>query len=438
MKQADSTKSKVQAEALARWELAGRKGILAMGTGTGKTKVALDRAWKLLLKKGPENLRILLAVPTTKLRDENWPQEIADWNYYPLIEERGIWNAFCYASLATKPSGHYDLVILDEGHRSTEYNSQVFENITYNELMVLTATVPTDREKRKLLLSLAPIVFEYHIDQAVDDGLVADYDLVVIEVPPDNTNKYIPAGNKKKPFKQTEAANYKFKTSIIEPLQIKLREKEKELFIVEQLATDKDPMLDEILELDREVKKMQARLKPLIMQRAQLVYNMKSKTAAAKTILREIVTSTNRTLVFAGSIAQCETLCAPMVYHSKSDDKWLAMFKAEEIHFLGVVNALNEGHNIPNLDQALIVQASSNERDLVQRIGRVIRYRPGFKGKIYLLVSTGTVDEKWVASALSNINPDRITRTTLEAWLETQQGLSLSPVTTTSDRTQAT
>lgn len=413
----DQIKAKVQAEALERWKLAGKRGILAMGTGTGKSKIALDRAWELLIQHG-ENLRVLLAVPTTKLRDENWPAEMAKWNYYPLFEE-GFVEGFCYASLATKPQGHYHLVILDEGHRSTEYNSQVFENITYDELMILTATVPTDKDKKKLLLDLAPIVFEYHIDQAVDDGLVADYDLVVIEVPPDDKNKTIPAGNAKKRFNTTEAGHYKFLTKVIEPLQITVREKQRELFILEQLSTIADPQLDEIMALKKEVDKLDARLKPMVMKRAQFIYKMKSKTDAAKEIL-QLRDPNKRMLVFAGSIAQCEDLCHPRTYHSKTDSVALDLFKAEEINLLGVVNALNEGHNIPNLDEALIVQLSSNERDLVQRIGRVIRYRPGFKGVIYVLVSTGTVDEKWAAKALENINPARITRLTFAEWLESR------------------
>lgn len=398
-------KAKIQAEALSRWKLVGKRGLLAMGTGSGKTKVALDRAWQLFLEKAP-SLRILIAVPTTKLRDENWPDEIRKWNMYPLIEEKGVVDIICYASLPKQPEGHYDLVILDEAHRSTEYNTQIFGKITYDELMGLSATPPSDLEKKKLLDALCPTVFTYSIDEGVEDGVVADYDVIVVEVLPDDTKKDIAAGSKKTPFKTTEAKQYAYMSKLIEPLQIQARDLKKKLATQEFVAQGTGDY-STVQATKKELERLEARLKIHILARTRFVYNLKSKEVVARRVLDQ-VTKGKRTLVFAGSIAQAEALC-DNTYHSKTNDAALKAFKEERIDTLSVVNALNEGHNIPNLDQAVIVQLSSNERDLIQRIGRVIRYRPGFKGRIFIIVSQGTVDEAWAKKALESIDPSRVT-----------------------------
>lgn len=67
-----------------------------------------------------------------------------------------------------------------------------------------------------------------------------------------------------------------------------------------------------------------------------------------------------------------------------------------------------EGHNFPGVDSAIIGQLNSKEKDLVQRIGRIIRYRPGHEAHIWIVVSEGTQDEKWLEKAVENLNQSKI------------------------------
>ena len=52
-------------------------------------------------------------------------------------------------------------------------------------------------------------------------------------------------------------------------------------------------------------------------------------------------------------------------------------FNAHERGCLVGINCLNEGIDIKNACRAIIMSSSTNEREYVQRIGRVIRYAPG-------------------------------------------------------------
>jgi superfamily II DNA or RNA helicase len=61
-----------------------------------------------------------------------------------------------------------------------------------------------------------------------------------------------------------------------------------------------------------------------------------------------------------------------------------------------------------NLDSALIVQLSSKQLDLVQRIGRVLRKRKDHKAKIMILCTIDTQDEKWAKKALEPFDKKKI------------------------------
>ena len=67
-----------------------------------------------------------------------------------------------------------------------------------------------------------------------------------------------------------------------------------------------------------------------------------------------------------------------------------------------------EGHNFPGIDSGIIGQLNSKEKDLVQRIGRLIRFRPGHEAHLYIVVSEGTQDEKWLETAIENLDKSKI------------------------------
>jgi superfamily II DNA or RNA helicase len=65
------------------------------------------------------------------------------------------------------------------------------------------------------------------------------------------------------------------------------------------------------------------------------------------------------------------------------------LFKSEKVNRLSCVKAINEGHNFPGIDSGVIVQINSKEKDLIQRLGRLLRFRPGHEGHLYIVVIKG-------------------------------------------------
>jgi superfamily II DNA or RNA helicase len=131
----------IQKAAAEAWKKGGSWGLLAMATGTGKSRIAVDEVTELYLNwsMGIPDPVILLVVPTEKLRDNNWEAEFEKWDAKTAYT--GL-QRYCYASLNKVRGQVIDLVILDEGHSLTEHNSQFFLNNSIKKVMMLSATPP--------------------------------------------------------------------------------------------------------------------------------------------------------------------------------------------------------------------------------------------------------------------------------------------------------
>lgn len=367
-------KSRLQYEANEAHKAAGRLGMICMATGTGKSKVAIDAIFSLCQKKS--SAKILLVVPTSKLRDRMWRDEFSQWGLQSIWDENIT--KICYASLHKYNCADFDFTVLDECHNVTEKGIEGYTRGLYimGPCMALTATPPSDYDKRMLLNRLnLSIVYYISLDEAVDLGVVAPYEVTVITMELDNVEKYVKGGNVTRPFYQTELKAYEYFSR------------------VEQEAEESG---------DRS--KLS---KFFYTNRMRFIYTLKSKMKAAHYLLMKVIPSDKRMLIFCGSIEISEQLCLH-TYHSKSGTESYNDFINLQINRLAAVESLNEGDNLPMLDMAFIEQLNSKELDLKQRIGRVIRFRVGHTGRIFILCVKGTVDEKWTKQSTSTLNPKRV------------------------------
>jgi superfamily II DNA or RNA helicase len=408
---ANEIKTSIQKEAHAIWIGAGRQGTIAAGTGFGKSRIAVMEARRMADTNMFEfdnfsEPNILLVSPTERLRDDNWPKEFEAWGEKDLYD--GVVKSICFASLKKEVGTKYKLVILDEIHRLTEMSANAFrdtgedvlteflaENLA-DAVLGLTATVPDhkrDPEKYRIIAQVAPVVFQYSLDQGVADGMIADYEIRVIESTLDHITKNMTAGTKAKPFMTTEAKQYEYMEKQI-----------KKWRMLENSETDptKAASFSKLADL-------------ATWTRNRFLYNLPSKTKLAQACIKLMTTgqfADKRSLVFCRSIDQCDKLLGTNVFPSKAGkagDIAFKAFNAKEINLLGVVNAANEGINFVDLDQILIIQLDSNVRNLVQRIGRVLRIREGHKAIIYILSVKDTADESWLEKSLEGFDRSKVT-----------------------------
>lgn len=361
-------KKKVQQEALDALMLNGGRGLIAMATGSGKSKVAIDYLKKNVKKED----KILLIVPTEKLRDRDWEEEFSKWNgkrIYKRIDRE------CYASIKKIKNLKYDYVIADEVQFLTPNNADFFKNNQIGNIIGLSATPPHEPEKREILERLGiHVVYNLSLDEAVRRKIVAPFKIILISISLNDRTKYVKAGTKKKPFYITEQKQYEYLTSRIDAL-------------VQQRAPYE-------------------RVKFLRLARMRFIYNLESKLMVTEDLLNSIPEN-ERTLIYGSNIKSAERLEAH-TYHSKSTNVDFDEFVNERINRLSAVQSLNVGVNIPNLDNAVIHQVQSKERHLIQRIGRIVRWRKNHKANIYIVYAKDTVDEDWVKNAIININESNI------------------------------
>ena len=367
-----NNRDRVQQEAIEAIIKNKGRGILTLATGIGKSKITIDYANKIRAKS------IALIVPTQKLRDENWKDEFIKW------DSEKLWNKvirICYQSAHKIKDNNFDLVIMDELHSITELNSQFFDNNYCKDIIGLTATFPKEDIKKDILKSLGlKVIYNLDIDQATELGIVSPFKITVIYTKLDDKVAYIPAGNKIKSFLSTEKNQYNYINTVIR--------KAKNTY-----EPDKD--------------KVEKKINFLLLKRMRLIYNLRSKANTARYFLNNYINPEERTLVFCGSIDQANNICK-YKYHSESGDEDYNKFKSLKINQLSCVQSLDEGENIPLLDNAIIVQLNSQERNLIQRIGRLIRYREGHTAKVYIFCCLDTQDEVWLNKSLENFDKNNI------------------------------
>lgn len=366
MKTKEQVQDEIQNEAKAAIEKNNGKGLLAMCTGSGKSRVPI------LYAKDKKNKvkKIAVIVPTELLRDDGWKSEFKKWKATSLYKNTEM---LCYASASKIKGNEYDLVILDEAHNITELSSTFFKNNSIRDIIALTATPPEKEEKQELLSLLGlETVYELSLEEGISLGIVAPVNIHLIYTTLEEKAKTVKMGNKDRYFMQTEKKAYEYYTQCVD-------------YCYETNRYDK--------------------LKFQILNRTRFIYNLQSKKEAAEELLDTI--SDERNIIFCGSVAQAEDLC-PFNFHYKSGKRDLNSFINMEIDQLSCVNSLNEGHNLPNIDNAVIVQLNSNALNLIQRIGRVCRWREGHTANIFLFVCKDTQDEKWAENALKSFNQSNI------------------------------
>ena len=352
-------RNKVQAEALEATKNKSRCG-LGLATGVGKTLVALNH----LEEHYSPLLEILVVAPKLSIFN-SWKAEAKKFNKENLLTKATFTT---YLSLNKKNPKNFDIVYLDECHSLLDSHRE-FLNAYNGKILGLTGTPPKYHKSEKGILvdQFCPIVYEFVTDSAVNSNILNDYQIIVHELELSTKNNYL-VKMKNKSFKTSEQNNYNYWCNRID--------------------TGAGSM------------------HMLRIMRMKGIKEYPSKEQYAKLLFDSIK---DKCIMFANTQDQADRLCE-YSYHSKnsnSEDN-LKMFKEGSIDKLSSVMQLNEGVNIPELRQGIIMHAYGNERKSAQRIGRLLRLNPDEKAIVHILCYKDTVDEKWVKDALEGFDQSKI------------------------------
>lgn len=175
------TRTERQQEAIKKWVAAKGKGTLVMPTGLGKTYTSI-MAIKAVLKKYP-NLRVLVVVPTTALRDQ-WVNEIDTHSLTFNVEVQII-------NTVVKHQWSCDFLVIDEAHRlGADQFRLVFECVKYKLILGLTATFERLDGKHTIIQKYCPIVDEISLLEAQANGWISQYKEYQVLIDVDDIDVY--------------------------------------------------------------------------------------------------------------------------------------------------------------------------------------------------------------------------------------------------------
>ena len=363
MNLADRPLRRWQTEALAKWKNAGRRGIVAIVTGGGKTIFALH-----CLKEFRNNVPAatsVISVPTDALLDQ-WLEEIVSFfdiplksinilnskkNIQPWKINIGVINTI--AQIAEKPQREPVFLIVDECHKSASPVFQKIFQISSIASLGLSATPerPYDSGLDDIIIpNLGQIIYNYTYKDALADKVIVPFTIhnIVFEFTPEEQEAY---------DKLTKAI---------------------------QIAITKEGFESE-------------RAIALLLKRARL---SNASVSRVKIALRLVAKNQNRRiLIFHEDINSCELIHGVLsqnnitsgVYHSRMrlSDRIdvLKAYRSGKIQVLVSCRALDEGFNVPETEVGIIAASTATHRQRVQRLGRVLRPAPGKEdARIYSIV----------------------------------------------------
>lgn len=354
------------------------RACIYMATGTGKSRVPLLYIQKYDLTD------ICLLVPTTKLKNEDWPAEFKKWGCEKYLNHT---TRVCLKSCHKIKGKTFRLLIVDEGHNIKENFFEFLRNNTIGAVIFMTATKPTQGEKFFLIQRLGiKSEFIVTLKQAKELGLVAPYKINIIYTALDSVNKTVKIENKNKSF-----------------------------YVTEQVAYDSICKQYELA-----VSGMGGSSMVAVNRRMHFLYKLESKKVAVK-IVSELLPKDSKVLIFMGN-SEAADYVSEHSYHSNltptQRSENFTLFNTGKINRLSCCKSLNEGTNINKIDVGLIGQINSKEKDFLQRLGRILRLREGHQGVMYIVVVKNTQDEVWVKKALTSFEDSEITEYTIDKFVE--------------------
>ena len=358
-----------QERALRRWIDAGKRGVVVLPTGAGKTLVAVKAIETI-------GLSALVVVPTLDLMLQ-WKGVLEQELGLQVGAIGGEYDDLRAVTVITYDSAYlraselgnkFFLLIFDECHHlPSEGYRQIAEMFASPYRLGLTATPEREDGLEKLLPTLiGGIVYRLSPDSLAGKYL-SDYEItrVTVDLTPEERENY----------ERNEAI---FRSYL----------KKKRIYSWGPNAFLRLIMLSNS---DKE-----AREALLARNRAmQIAFNSEAKLKALEQILRDnpedkvIIFTQYNDLVYEIS----RRFLIPFITYKTSDEERDAVLKGfKEGTYKAIVasKVLDEGVDVPEASLGVILSGSGSRREFVQRLGRLLRKREGKVARLIEIVSGGT------------------------------------------------
>lgn len=386
-----------QQEALDAWNAAGRRAVVEAVTGTGKTTLGIVAAAEALSR----GLSVLVVVPGIDLLDQ-WHRAIREALPGRRVGRRGAGSSDSFANsdilvstvqsaiqnnapTPTRPA----LLVADEVHR---YGALTFSRLLtdeFTERLGLTATFERtdDGVEQHLLPYFETVISGCDYDRGRRDGILAPVRVMLVAVP----------------FSEAEQGAYS---------ELDETAKRERGNLIHKYGCTGEPFgefMREVQQLseggaDRATWAARNYLRAFSQRRALL-----AAATGKLEMVRElggVLAQTGRSILFSetkeSSRATAEVLleegvlAAPYTSDLSRTDRTtlLGAFKSGAMKALVAPKVLDEGVDVPEADVGVILASSKSRRQMIQRMGRIIRpKRDGRHASFLVLFAKGSAED---------------------------------------------
>nr|WP_278911689.1 DEAD/DEAH box helicase family protein [Deinococcus wulumuqiensis] len=362
-----------QQQALASWKRAGRRGVVEVPTGGGKTLIA-----QLALRDTPRSA--LICVPTLDLLAQWYSGLVAafpDANVGMLgggskDETPILISTYDSAAIhAEDLAGRYALLICDEVHHLPGDWTRVIAEMSIAPYRLgLSATLKrSDGRERDLDTLIGPVVFSCSPDELAGTSLAAYRDEVIrVRLSPSEQQRYDDLIRQRNDFLR------------LNNIRLGTIEGWKKFIMSSGSPQGRAAML-----AHREAK--------------SLAYGTEGKLRVLEEILANHPEA--RTLIFVNDNATVYRISRefliPAITHQTGAKERVAIldrFRSGEYQYLVSGQVLNEGVDVPEASVAVVLSGTATEREHIQRLGRILRKSEGKNAVLYEVITEGTTEER--------------------------------------------
>ncbi|MEQ8717722.1 MAG: DEAD/DEAH box helicase [Acidimicrobiales bacterium] len=365
-----------QAEALAAWQAAEHRGVVEAVTGTGKTVVGMAAARASIEVGG----HVLVVVPSIELQRQ-WADQLrceiprarvgllgngrsATWARSDIIV--AVVNSARSRDLGDPGRGA--LLVADECHRygSVENAKALDERFAWRLGLSATYARSDDGNASHLDPYFGSTCFEMGYDRAIDDEVTAHFKVALVAVP-------FAAGDREAYEEANDAAN------------------DAQWWLIDKGHARAEPFgefMKDVQALSEEWHGNQTLKARIFLKNFAERRRILAETATKREHLARLVQSfreADRSIVFTQTVDAADDAARALrehdiraePIHSKLDAQRrrqvLEQFASGGLQVITAPKVLDEGIDVPAADLAVILAASRSRRQMIQRMGRVLR-----------------------------------------------------------------
>jgi superfamily II DNA or RNA helicase len=362
-----------QQEAIGGWQQSGRRGVIILPTGAGKSLVA-----QMAIEQTGRST--LVVVPTLDLMNQWYDLLLSCFQAeVGLIGggyfEVGAITVTTYASafrLMERLGNQFGLVVFDECHHlpGSVYRYAAEMAIAPFRLGLTATPERADGADRMLEQLIGPIVYRREAQDLAGEYL-ADYSVVRLNVQlsPEERAVYERERNVFRQFLRDRGLDL----SSLRGWQ---------MFIA---ASARSEAGRRAMQAYRESKRIALGTDAKLRVLARLLARHRQD--------RVLIFTAENEMVYRIS----EQFLIPAITHEtaiKERRQWLEAFNQGTVLALATSKVLNEGVNIPAAAVAIVLSGSGSSREHIQRLGRILRKQPGKEATLYEVVTAGTTEER--------------------------------------------